>query len=123
MDYEQAPSAEDYSSKTVVRPNWGRQAGAGRVKGTPNKTTTAQKAFAARVLGEPGTPEFDAFVDSTRKQLLAGILPPAITALILHYAYGKPKETIEVEGNVTVEKIVREVINVTPEPLQLDAVH
>ena len=80
-------------------------------------------AFAARVLGEPGTPEFDAFVDSTRKQLLAGILPPAITALILHYAYGKPKETIEVEGSVTVEKIVREVINVTPEPLQLDAVH
>ena len=115
----------NYSSAPLVVPKWGRQNGAGRTKGTPNKTTTAQRAFASRVLGEPGTPEFDAFVDSTRKQLLAGILPPAITALILHSAYGKPKETVEVEGSVTVEKIVREVIRVPDEQSTHteDAVH
>ena len=101
---------------------WG-EAGPGRPVGRKNNTTLAQKAFAARVLGEPGTPEFDEFVISTRKQLLAGVLAPAITALILHYAYGKPKETIEVEGTVTVEKIVREVIDVIPQHEQLDAVH
>ena len=98
--------------------------GPGRPKGSVNKTTRDQKAFAARVLGEPGTPEFEEFVAVTRKQLIAGILPPAITSLILHYAYGKPKETVEVSGEVTVEKIVREVISLPHEEQPtIDAVH
>ena len=98
-------------------------AGPGRPKGRANNLTLQQRAVAEMVLGKPGTPEFDEFVQSQRKQALAGILPPAILQTWLYYLTGKPKETIEVEGTVTVEKIVREVINVTPEPLQLDAVH
>lgn len=116
MDHEQAPSAEDYSSPAVVRPNWGRQAGAGRTKGTPNKLTTEVREAARAIVDDP------AYRESLIKRLHAG-LAPHMETLLWHYAYGKPKETIEVEGNVTVEKIVREVINVTPEPLQLDAIH
>lgn len=112
----------------------GRRPGPGRPKGSVNKTTSRQKVFAARVLGVPGTPEFEEFIASTRKQLLNGFLPPGIFALILHYAYGKPKETIEVQGEVTIEKIVREVVHVSTEgfrevnPLStednsLDAIH
>lgn len=76
------------------------------------------------VLGKPGTPEFDEFVQSQRKQLLAGVLPAPIVLQWLNYLTGKPKETIEVEGTVTVEKIVREVIRVPQdEPQQIDAIH
>jgi hypothetical protein len=84
--------------------------GPGRPKGSVNKTTLAQKAFASRVLGDPGTPAFDEFVASTRKQLLAGILPPVILTLILHYAYGKPKETVEVQGGLEVTEVRRVVV-------------
>jgi hypothetical protein len=97
--------------KTVRKHGW-TQAGPGRPKGRQNNRTLQQKEFADRVLGAQGSPEFDEFVASVRQQLIAGSLPPAITTLLLHYAYGKPKEIVEVEGGpIEMIKIVRVVVD------------
>ena len=85
--------------------------GKGRPKGSLNKTTLLQREVAEKVLGKPGTPEFEEFIASQRKQILLGILPPVILQMWMHYLVGKPKETIEVQGEVTTEKVVREVIH------------
>ena len=106
---------ETYSSAPVVpRATWGRAAGYGRVKGTPNKITARQREVAAMVLGEPGTPEFAEFVAAERKAALEQSMAPAIKSLWMHYLLGVPKVSVDVEGSVTIEKIVREVIDVLP---------
>jgi hypothetical protein len=87
---------------------------AGRPKGVPNKTTQEVKAAARAIVDDP------AYRESLIKRLHAG-LAPHMEPLLWHYAYGKPKETIEVEGTVTVEKIVREVIK--PQVIDIDAIH
>jgi len=55
-----------------------------------------QRRLCQSILGKEGTPEYTEFCQTMRRHLLAGILPPAITTLILHYGYGKPVEEIEV---------------------------
>lgn len=64
----------------------------GRRKGTPNKSTGAV-ADRCRQLIE--SIEYQAFF---RQRLLAGDLPPAVEAMTWHYAYGKPKESLELSG-------------------------
>ena len=98
----------------MPRATWGRAAGYGRVKGTPNKITARQREVAAMVLGEPGTPEFAEFVAAERKAALEQSMAPAIKSLWMHYLLGVPKVSVDVEGSVTIEKIVREVIDVLP---------
>jgi hypothetical protein len=93
-----------------------RREGQGRPKGRLADATIEVKAAARNLVDDPE------YRESLRKRLHAG-LAPHMETLLWHYAYGKPKETIEVEGTVTVEKIVREVIDVIPQHEQLDAVH
>ena len=67
----------------------GRKTG-GRQKGTLNKVTAEAKAVCAAIVDDP----------TYRRNLTArarrGDLAPAIEAMLWHYAYGKPKETIGV---------------------------
>jgi hypothetical protein len=56
-----------------------------------------QRRLCQAIIGKEGTPEYAEFCAVTRRHLLAGILPPAITTLILHYGYGKPVDEVEVE--------------------------
>jgi len=56
-----------------------------------------QRRLAQSILGKEGTPEYKEYCETTRRHLLAGILPPAIYTLILHYGYGKPVEEIDLE--------------------------
>lgn len=60
----------------------------GRQKGTLNKVTVEAKAACAAIVDDP----------TYRKNLTArarrGDLAPAIEAMLWHYAYGKPKETV-----------------------------
>ena len=66
---------------------------------TPN--WVLQRRLCQSIIGKEGTPEYKEYVDSTRRQLLAGVLPPAIHQLILHYGYGKPVDEIEVTERIT----------------------
>ena len=71
----------------------------GRQKGTPNKATVEVRTWARRVVE-------DAEVQARTLELArAGRLAPAIVIELLHYAYGKPKETTDV--NVQVSRMIR----------------
>lgn len=71
----------------------------GRKPGVPNNATLEVKAWAQSILEDP----------QVREQTLAlarqGRLPPGIMVELLHYAYGKPKDTTDV--NVRVSRMIR----------------
>ena len=64
----------------------------GRKRGTPNRVTQTAKAFAESVLADPQV-QARMLADARR-----GKLPPAVFCLLMAYAWGKPKETIDVHG-------------------------
>jgi len=71
----------------------------GRQKGTPNKATVEVRTWARRVVE-------DAEVQARTLELArTGRLAPAILIELLHYAYGKPKETTDV--HVQVSRMIR----------------
>ena len=113
MPAEDARSEHADVTKTNAKP-WlfKGEPGPGRPRGRANNITLQQRRVAAMVLGEPGTPEFDEFVAAERKSALNGLMPPGVKTLWMHYLLGIPKQQIEVSGDVTIEKIVREVIDV-----------
>lgn len=92
-----ASAADDGFSKVEEsrdprgRKRGGRKTG-GRKKGTPNKATVQVKEFA------------QAFLDDNRgrAKMLAlyrsGKLHASIIVMLHHYAYGKPKELVELTG-------------------------
>ena len=68
----------------------GRKTG-GRRAGTPNKATLKIRDAARRLLKDP------AYLRSVRERLLEG-KAPQLEVLLHHYAYGKPKDTVEQVG-------------------------
>lgn len=64
----------------------------GRPKGVPNKATREIKEFCRKVLSTK------TYMESLRRRIKEDSLPSAVEVLLYHYAYGKPKETIEIEG-------------------------
>jgi len=66
----------------------------GRKKGVQNKVTREVKALAASITEDP-------HVQATLlRQAQRGRLAPAVMVLLFHYAYGKPKETLALEGKL-----------------------
>lgn len=66
----------------------------GKRKGVPNKVTRAVKAIATSIVEDPT-------VQATLlKQARRGRLAPAVMVLLFHYAYGKPKDTLAVDGHL-----------------------
>ena len=64
----------------------------GRVKGSHNKATLEIRRLCREIVEDP---------TYWRNRLVAaraGKLPPAVECLLLHYAYGKPKEQVEHQG-------------------------
>ncbi len=71
--------------------------GKGRARGVGNKVTRDVRELAGRL--------FDAaYWARTKKQLNAGKLHPAIHAKLLAYAYGEPKKTVKVEGEIGIRE-------------------
>lgn len=68
-------------------------AGKGRPKGALNKTTREVKNFAVQFLASR------AYMTSAKKRVLKGDAPHLET-LWHHYAYGKPKETVLLQGAI-----------------------
>jgi hypothetical protein len=67
----------------------------GRPKGVPNKATREIKDFCRKVLGTK------TYKESLRRRIKEDRLAPAVETMLYHYAFGKPKETIEIEGGGT----------------------
>jgi hypothetical protein len=66
----------------------------GRPKGRKDDKTLEGEQF-ARLIAR--SPQYRA---ELKKQADAGLLPPAMHALIWSYAYGKPKDSTEVSGSI-----------------------
>jgi len=71
----------------------GVKVGPGRPKGIPNKATVEIKQAARALLEDP------AYVEALRARLQTGDAGP-VESLLYHYAYGKPKETVAIEGRL-----------------------
>jgi len=71
----------------------------GRQKGTPNKSTVQVRTWARRVVEDPQVQART--LDLARE----GRLAPAIHIELLHYAYGKPRDTTDL--NVHVARMIR----------------
>ena len=67
----------------------GRKTG-GRRKGTPNKVTAEARAVCAAILDDP------TYRTNLTARARAGTLAPAVEAMLWHYAFGKPRESLEV---------------------------
>lgn len=64
----------------------------GRQKGTVNKATAEVQKLCRRMV------ENSKYLTGIRKRLREGDLHPGVETMLWHYAYGKPKETVEVSG-------------------------
>lgn len=71
-----------------------KRGGPGRKPGIPNKATLEIKDASRKLVEDP------AYVLSLKRRLVAGKAPHMET-LLFHYAYGKPKDTTEHEGAMT----------------------
>jgi len=85
-------------SRTNPRP------GPGRPRGVPNKATTEVRTWAQEVLGDPKVRA------KTLSLARSGRLAPAIHVSLLHYAYGKPAETVELQGGLSVGSVTERLV-------------
>lgn len=78
---------------------------AGRPKGCENKATAEVRQWAQGIFKD------DKVKKKTLELAQAGKLAPAIYNELLHYAYGKPKDTIEIEGQMTIARVARVIVD------------
>jgi len=71
----------------------------GRLKGVPNKASAAVRIRARALVEDP------VYVLGLKKRILDGKSVP-LEIMLHHYAYGKPRESVAVEGAVSI-KIVK----------------
>ena len=64
----------------------------GRPKGVPNKATRDVAAICRAMVEDPE------YLKYLTHRIYTGQAPPGIEALVWHYAYGKPKERMEISG-------------------------
>lgn len=74
--------------------------GPGRPKGVPNKVTQEIREAARKLLEGPR------YLEARLRRLESGKLHPSVEVLLYHYAYGKPKEVVQVEGSESLAEIL-----------------
>tara|TARA_R100001086_G_scaffold192604_5_gene109855 strand:+ start:1155 stop:1412 length:258 start_codon:yes stop_codon:yes gene_type:complete len=70
----------------------------GRPKGVPNKASADVRVRARALVEDP------VYVLGIKRRMLEGKSVP-LEIMLHHYAYGKPRETVEVEGAVTIKVV------------------
>ncbi len=77
--------------------------GPGRPKGSLNKTTTEVRDLARQIVDDPE------YRQALKLRVSLGEAPHMET-LLWHYAYGKPKETVALEGSLDVTGEIRTTV-------------
>lgn len=92
------------ASRPPTRPKGSPKTG-GRKKGTPNKVTVEVKDVCRRLVEDPE------YLASLQTRLKAGTMQSGLESMIWAYAYGKPKESLELSGSVDLQprKVVIEL--------------
>lgn len=85
--------------------------GPGRPKGGLNKTTIEVRDASRALVEDPG------YRAELIKRLIAGTAPHMET-LLWHYAYGKPKDVVEILGDVGISTIMRVVVDHAASPVK-----
>jgi hypothetical protein len=80
--------------------NLKRGPGPGRPKGVPNKATTEVKKLCTALVEDAD------YQARFRTRMLAGKLPPMVEAMAWYYAFGKPREQIQLDANVRMPTII-----------------
>jgi hypothetical protein len=81
----------------------------GKTPGTVNKVSRDVKLFAQSILEDPLVQE------RTLEDARKGRLAPPIHSMLFHYAYGKPKDTLKVEGLERLQVIIKDGDEPEPE--------
>ena len=71
--------------------NLRRGPGPGRPPGVQNKVTVEVRKICTALVNDAK------YRDNLTRRLQAGKLPPAVECLLWHYAFGKPKDEIEID--------------------------
>lgn len=83
---------KEKSGRAVRNTSGLKRGGPGRPKGVPNKATREIREAARALLEDPE------YLDSLKRRLKRGTAG-AVEPLLYHYGYGKPKETVALEGS------------------------
>lgn len=75
----------------------------GRPRGVPNRATREVKEAAQLFLADPQGQA------RLLEQYRRGKLHPSVLALFYHYAYGKPKDELEVSGTLAMPTIINRI--------------
>jgi hypothetical protein len=86
----------------------------GRRRGTKNKSVLRRYEFIDEVMGKVGSEELKEFAQAIRKQFMDGTIPGPVATIVLQWALGKPKDTVEVEHHLTIGRVVREIVDPGP---------
>lgn len=70
----------------------------GRQKGVPNRASTDVRVRARALVEDP------VYVLGIKRRMLEGKSVP-LEIMLHHYAYGKPRESVAVEGEVTIKVV------------------
>lgn len=87
----------------------------GRAPGSIPNTTRQKREILDKIFGAPDTKERDDMMMCLRAQVMSGEMAPAVLVFLLTHLLGKPKERLELTGELGVTKIVREIVDPQPE--------
>jgi hypothetical protein len=76
----------------------------GRPRGIQNKTTSELRSLARALVDDP------VYRTALQARLIEGSAGP-IEILLWHYAYGKPREVVEIQGELSINRIVRVIVD------------
>jgi hypothetical protein len=90
-----------------------RKKTSGRRKGTPDKATRDVKALCASILNDP------LYLRNLRQHAIERKLAPAVECLLFHYAYGVPRQPVEIDPPLGPIFQITQLPQLTPAPLRL----
>ena len=95
--------------------NLKRGPGPGRPKGVPNKATVEVKRICTELVEDPD------YRQRFRARMVAGKLPPMVEAMTWYYAFGKPKEQIDLTASVRMPTIINRLRGAADDEAGADA--